>query len=174
MAKEAIPTIFIVERTSGGWSVGVGNERLGLFSSHRKALGDIKKRRAKLTSTRHGRRTRACLSTVGGPRGIAYQRQPRPVDEHPAMGRRRLGLRRQPASWAPIASSAAYARRSPRPLCTLGCSWMLSRRQPWPTPSRSRCSARVRSSTATRGGPEQEPRLSSPTLATRGAATERR
>jgi hypothetical protein len=50
MAKEAITTIFIVERTSGGWSVGVGNERLGLFSSHRKALGDIKKRRAKLTS----------------------------------------------------------------------------------------------------------------------------
>ena len=50
MATQAITTIFVIERISGGWSVGVGDERLGLFSTHRKALEDVKKRRAKLTS----------------------------------------------------------------------------------------------------------------------------
>jgi hypothetical protein len=63
VAKQAITTIFLVERISDGWSVGVGDERLGLFSTHRKALNDVKKRRAKLTFkgqrstvvvTRHG------------------------------------------------------------------------------------------------------------------------
>ena len=50
MATQAITTIFVVERISGGWSVGVGDERLGLFSTRRKALEDVKKRRAKVTS----------------------------------------------------------------------------------------------------------------------------
>jgi hypothetical protein len=50
VATQAITTIFVVERVSGGWSVGVGDERLGLFSTHRKALEVVKRRRAKLTS----------------------------------------------------------------------------------------------------------------------------
>jgi hypothetical protein len=50
VAKQAITVIFLVERTSDGWSVGVGDERLGLFLTHRQALDDVKKRRAKLTS----------------------------------------------------------------------------------------------------------------------------
>jgi hypothetical protein len=63
VATQAITTTFIIERTSGGWSVGIGDERLGLFSTHRKALEDVKKRRATLTAkgqrstvivTRHG------------------------------------------------------------------------------------------------------------------------
>jgi hypothetical protein len=63
VAKQAITTIFLVERISDGWSVGVGDERLGLFSTHRQALADVKNRRAMLTAkgqrstvvvTRHG------------------------------------------------------------------------------------------------------------------------
>ena len=50
VATQAITTVFVVERISGGWSVGVGDERLGLFSTRRMALEDVKKRRAKLTS----------------------------------------------------------------------------------------------------------------------------
>ena len=50
VAKQAITTIFLVERISGGWSVGVGDERLGLFATQRQALEDVKKRRAKLTA----------------------------------------------------------------------------------------------------------------------------
>jgi hypothetical protein len=50
VATQAITTIFVVERVSGGWSVGVGDEQLGLFPTRRKALEDAKKRRAKLTS----------------------------------------------------------------------------------------------------------------------------
>jgi hypothetical protein len=50
VATEAITTIFIVEPTNDGWSVRIGNARLGLFSTQRQALADVKKRRAKLTS----------------------------------------------------------------------------------------------------------------------------
>jgi len=50
VATQAITTVFVVERISGGWSVGVGDERLGLFSTRRMALEDVKKHRAKLTS----------------------------------------------------------------------------------------------------------------------------
>ena len=49
VAKQAITTIFLVEPTNDGWSVRIGDEGLGLFSTHRKALNDVKKRRAKLT-----------------------------------------------------------------------------------------------------------------------------
>jgi hypothetical protein len=54
-------TIFLVEPTNDGWSVGVGDERLSLFATQRRAL--VKKRRARLTAkgqrstvlvTRHG------------------------------------------------------------------------------------------------------------------------
>jgi hypothetical protein len=50
VATQAITTVFVVERISDGWSVGVGDERLGLFSTRRMALEYVKKRRAKLTS----------------------------------------------------------------------------------------------------------------------------
>ena len=49
VATEAITTIFVVEPTNDGWSVRIGDERLGSFSTHRQALDDVKKRRAKLT-----------------------------------------------------------------------------------------------------------------------------
>jgi hypothetical protein len=42
MSKQAITIIFLVERSSDGWSVGVGDERLGLFLSRRQALDDVK------------------------------------------------------------------------------------------------------------------------------------
>jgi hypothetical protein len=63
VAKQTITTIFLVERISDGWSVCVGDERLGLFSTHRQALANVKNRRAMLTAkgqrstvvvTRHG------------------------------------------------------------------------------------------------------------------------
>jgi hypothetical protein len=63
VAEQTITTTFLVERTNDGWSVGVGDERLGLFSTHRQALTDVKNRRAMLTAkgqrstvvvTRHG------------------------------------------------------------------------------------------------------------------------
>jgi hypothetical protein len=50
VAMQAITTIFVVERISSGWSVGVGDDRLGLFATQRQALEDGKKRRAKLTA----------------------------------------------------------------------------------------------------------------------------
>ena len=50
VAKQTITTIFLVERTNDGWSVSVGDERLGLFSTHRQALDDVKNRRAMLTA----------------------------------------------------------------------------------------------------------------------------
>lgn len=50
VAMQAITTIFVVERMSEGWSVSVGGERLGSFSTYRNALNSVKKRRAKLTS----------------------------------------------------------------------------------------------------------------------------
>ena len=50
MAKQAITTTFLVELTNYGWSVGAGDERLGLFVTQQQALNDVKKRRAKLTS----------------------------------------------------------------------------------------------------------------------------
>ena len=42
--------IFLVERTNDGWSVVVGGEHLGLFSTHRQARDDVKKRRVTLTA----------------------------------------------------------------------------------------------------------------------------
>ena len=63
VAKQAITTIFLVERISDGWTVGIGDERLGLFSTHRQALTDVRNRRALLSAkgqrstvvvTRHG------------------------------------------------------------------------------------------------------------------------
>ena len=50
VTTQAITTIFVVQRISRGWSVSVGGERLGLFLTQRKALNDVKMRRAKLTS----------------------------------------------------------------------------------------------------------------------------
>ena len=50
MAKQAITTTFLVELTNYGWSVGAGDERLGLFVTQQQAINDVKKRRAKLTS----------------------------------------------------------------------------------------------------------------------------
>jgi hypothetical protein len=41
---------FLVEYTEYGWSVGAGDERLGLFVTQQQALNDVKKRRAKLTA----------------------------------------------------------------------------------------------------------------------------
>jgi hypothetical protein len=63
VAKQAITTIFVVEPTNDGWSVRIGDERVGSFSTHRQALDDVKNRRATLTAkgqrstvvvTRHG------------------------------------------------------------------------------------------------------------------------
>jgi hypothetical protein len=50
VAKQAITTIFLVEPTNDGWSVRIGDERLGLFSTQRQALEDVKNRRATLTA----------------------------------------------------------------------------------------------------------------------------
>ena len=50
MAKQAITTTFLVELTNYGWSVGAGDERLGLFVTQQQALNDVKKRRARLTA----------------------------------------------------------------------------------------------------------------------------
>ena len=52
VAKQAITTIFLVEPTNDGWSVRIGDERLGLFSTQRQALEDVKNRRATLTAKR--------------------------------------------------------------------------------------------------------------------------
>ena len=78
VAKQAITVIFLVERTSDGWSVGVGDERLGLFLTHRQALEDVKKRRAKLTAK--GQRSTVLvtahdLASTGarGPRNYRYR-----------------------------------------------------------------------------------------------------
>jgi hypothetical protein len=50
VAKQAITTIFLVEPTNVGWSVRIGDERLGSFSTQRQALDDVKNRRATLTA----------------------------------------------------------------------------------------------------------------------------
>ena len=50
MAKQATTTTFLVELTNYGWSVGAGDERLGLFVTQQQALNDVKKRRARLTA----------------------------------------------------------------------------------------------------------------------------
>ena len=55
MAKLAPTMTFLVEHTEYGWSVGAGDERLGLFVTQQQALNDVKKRRAKLTAK--GRRS---------------------------------------------------------------------------------------------------------------------
>ena len=76
MAKQAINTTFLVELTNYGWSVGAGDERLGLFVTQQQALNDVKKRRAKLTSK--GQRSAVLvtahdLASTGG-RGARYYR----------------------------------------------------------------------------------------------------
>ena len=63
VAKQAITTIFLVEPTNDGWSVRIGDERLGSFSTHRKALNDVKKRRAKLTLK--GQRSTVVVTSTG-------------------------------------------------------------------------------------------------------------
>jgi hypothetical protein len=50
MAMQAITTIFLVEPTNVGWSVRIGDERLGSFSTQRQALDDVKNRRATLSA----------------------------------------------------------------------------------------------------------------------------
>jgi hypothetical protein len=55
MAKQTAAMTFLVEHTEYGWSVGAGDERLGLFVTQQQALNDVKKRRAKLTAK--GRRS---------------------------------------------------------------------------------------------------------------------
>jgi hypothetical protein len=55
MAKQTTSMTFLVEYTEYGWSVGAGDERLGLFMTQQQALNDVKKRRAKLTA--NGRRS---------------------------------------------------------------------------------------------------------------------
>jgi len=47
--KQAIRTIFLVEPTTVGWYVRIGDERLGSFSTQRQALDDVKNRRAEHT-----------------------------------------------------------------------------------------------------------------------------
>jgi hypothetical protein len=39
--KQAITTIFLVEPTTVGWYVRIGDERLGSFSTQRQALDDV-------------------------------------------------------------------------------------------------------------------------------------
>ena len=51
MAKQAINTTFLVELTNYGWSVGAGDERLGLFVDAT-GMNDVKKRRAKSLTSR--------------------------------------------------------------------------------------------------------------------------
>jgi hypothetical protein len=56
MVKQTAATMtFLIEHTEYGWSVGAGDERLGLFMTQQQALNDVKKRRAKLTAK--GRRS---------------------------------------------------------------------------------------------------------------------
>jgi len=50
MAKQTATMTFLIEYTEYGWSVGAGDERLGLFVTQEQALNDVKKRRAKLTA----------------------------------------------------------------------------------------------------------------------------
>jgi len=50
VAKQAITMIFLVEPTNVGWSVRIGDELLGSFSTQRQALDDVKNRRAMLTA----------------------------------------------------------------------------------------------------------------------------
>jgi hypothetical protein len=44
------PSIFVVEQTDYGWSVGIGSTRMGLFVTQRQALDEVKRRRAELTA----------------------------------------------------------------------------------------------------------------------------
>jgi hypothetical protein len=48
VTKPAAATSFIIEQTEYGWSVWAGAKRLGLFSTQRHAIGDVKRRRAAL------------------------------------------------------------------------------------------------------------------------------
>src|SRR5262245_8940542 len=50
MAKQTTTMTFLVEHTEYGWSVGAGDERLGLFVTQQQALNDVKKRQARLTA----------------------------------------------------------------------------------------------------------------------------
>ena len=61
---QAITKVFVVERITDGWSVRVGDERLGLFATQRQALNDVKKRRARLTS----KGQRSTVLVTGGQR----------------------------------------------------------------------------------------------------------
>jgi hypothetical protein len=63
VAKQAITTIFLVEPTNDGWSVRIGDERLGSFSTQRQALHEVKKRRAKLAF--NGQRSTVVVSRHG-------------------------------------------------------------------------------------------------------------
>ena len=63
VAKQAITTIFLVEPTNDGWSVRIGDERLGSFSTRRQALDDVKNRRAMLTAK--GQRSTVVVTRFG-------------------------------------------------------------------------------------------------------------
>ena len=70
MAKQTITTTFVVEPTNDGWSVGVGDERLGLFATQRQAINDVKKRRTRLTA--QGQRSTVKKARVGLNQGPKY------------------------------------------------------------------------------------------------------
>jgi hypothetical protein len=53
VAMQTITTIFLVEPTTVGWCVRIGDEHVGSFSSQRQALDDVKNRRATLTAKGH-------------------------------------------------------------------------------------------------------------------------
>jgi hypothetical protein len=63
VAKQAITTIFLVEPTNDGWSVRIGDERLGSHPTQRQALHDVKNRRATLTAK--GQRSTVVLTRDG-------------------------------------------------------------------------------------------------------------
>ena len=74
MAKQATTTTFLVELTNYGWSVGAGDERLGLFVTQQQALNDVKKRRARLTAK--GQRSTVLVTghELASPSGRGYYR----------------------------------------------------------------------------------------------------
>ena len=63
VAKQAITTIFLIEPTNDGWSVRMGDDRLGSFSTQRQALKDVKIRRATLTAK--GQRSTVAVTKRG-------------------------------------------------------------------------------------------------------------
>jgi hypothetical protein len=63
VAKQAITTIYLVQPTNDSWSVRIGDELLGSFSTRRQALHDVKKRRAKLAFK--GQRSTVVVSRHG-------------------------------------------------------------------------------------------------------------